>query len=247
MTLFPATSTTLTNVYNSGGTTAMSGANALQNHRLFFRNQTTAALVGTNQGFPITSSSSGGAGSITIGYADTGAGTVTADRVEVMAFNLAGGSNGNFADQRPLFMLSNEDATRRVAVYADTVSNTIKARYWDGSTWSSFATCSGFYFQAGDPIFVGLAYASGTLTLTASCGGVPFVTATLSATISDTFTRMVAGDGNAAAPIEWWGGWADTSAYSTNALQTFLREGLQPVNPVAPFSSNNEEVREFAV
>lgn len=202
------TSTTVTRI--SGANVGLdSVANAFAGHRLFGNlNSQTASF--TDYGLAITSSAYVSTGVHDLTHASHGQASGSWTLIDIH------GPSTSMA-ARPLFALVNADNSRIVAVYADCVAGTLKARYWNGSTWGSYATISGFYFVPEAPVLVSLSYdGAGTITIAASVNGTEVSSTTLSATPNQPLTALIAGDGTSVTPMEWWSG----QVYETGTAQT---------------------------
>lgn len=192
------TSTTVTRI--TGANVGLdSVANAFAGHRLLGNlNGQTASF--TDYGLAISSSAYVSTGTHDLTHASHGQASGSWTAIDIHAPT-------TMAASMPIFALCNTDSSRRIAVYADRVAGTLKVRYWDGAAWGSYATLTGFYFVPECPVHVALSYdGAGTLTIYASCGGSAISSTTLSVTPSAALTKMIAGDGNAVAPMEWWAG-----------------------------------------
>ena len=216
---------TRTNTTTTDLTGAASGMNAtgrFVGHRLF--GYCNSQRIGGHYGFEITADVYGASHTLTHESHGQSSGAYDDDPTTTEIGIIV--APGPLASAMPLFALTNADASRRVAVYADTTTGKLKVRFYDGS-WGSFASISNLYYMPEHPILVGLSYdGAGTITLSGSVGGTEVATATLSVTHANMqgLTKMIAGDGDNLAPAEWWGGMVDDAGpASSSELSNRLR------------------------
>jgi len=222
-----ATTTTL-----SGAASGMNATGAFVGHRLF--GYVNSQRVGSHYGFEITSDTYTTSHALVHETHGQASGAWAADPTTSEVAIIT--APGPLASAMPLFALTNSDASRRVAVYADTTTGKLKVRFYNGS-WGSFASISNLYYMPEHPILVGLSYdGNGTITLSGSAGGTEVATATLSVTHANMegLTKMIAGDGTNLAPAEWWGGMVDEAGPATaseaTARLTNLHTGIRTMS-----------------
>ncbi len=232
------TSTTVTRL--AGVSTGLdSVANAFSGHRLFGIVNSVSTPFG-DYGLAISSSSYVSTGVHDITHASHAQASGSWTQIDIVC-------PSSSASAQPIFALANTDKSRIIAVYLDCLDGTVKARYWNGTAWGSYATVTGFFFVPETPVHVSLAYdGAGTLTIRASAGGSAVSSTTLSVTPDQAFTQLIGGDGTSVAPMEWWGGAVVDSAESSSQQSARLA-GLSYVpSPARTRARRNRGARAYA-